>query len=950
MSWPTTGVLDLLVEMQLSTMEWVDITSYCYGIPDSQEITTQRGRSAEAFSVEPSQANLRLKNNDGRFSPRNPRGPWYGKFGRNSPLRVAVRPRLTSGAVADLSDTFNRTVAAGNTWGASDTGQTWNRTSATAANKLSVSGGTGRHLVSLTSEAPGSLLASVLYKDFDAYMTFTLPVATGDSLFSTISSRVTESGDSDRGARLRCEVTTAGVVKLLVISTNPEGGSATVSTTTVSGLTHTGQALRMRFKLSGVTVMGKVWDASGSEPSSWQVTQDETTTRIAKAPGSIVITTQAGSGNTNVPFTAQYDNVSLTAIEPRFCGELTSIPNRWTSGAPNSGAVWVPVVANGVLGRLSNTREQAKSAMWRFIEQNQTGLQGYYPLNTGENSGIPPIQFQFAILGSPLGNGRTSGPGAAVFYNTAGTGTLGGGWLEPGVQLSGPANEFLVLDRLNVPANSGAGWSLDWVRAGGQTAAGTEVVNIDTDNVTITVFWSLAFQNSGTSTNLVITDPNGTTHTASLASTGVYDGSAHHLRFTTAKSGSNITYNFYVDGTSLISGSIVAPDANGAAALESVTFQNDDTLVPVKIGHLAVWDTSAASVVSAADAALGHPGELAADRIIRLCQEQDLAYYVLASSTQGETCGPQPIGSTYDVVTAAAAADQGVLTELRDANGLLYYGRSTLYHQSATALTYSTDGHLELVPEPTDDNYFVINRSTVTRQFANSKTFEQTTGPLGSAAPPAGAGVKAGDVTLNTVNDVRTLHAAEWLVALGTVDDSRWPAITVSLAHLALHGLTSLFTSVMRTDLGYRLTVASPPTFLPPGTIDQIVLGLSETFSQYTWRTEFHCGPYETYRVGIWSGTARTYKWDAGNSTLAANATSSATSLSVATSSGSLWTTSAGDFPFDINVSGVRITVTNITGAASPQTFTVTRSVDGFDVALTAGAKVSLWTASKWGL
>jgi hypothetical protein len=45
-----------------------------------------------------------------------------------------------------------------------------------------------------------------------------------------------------------------------------------------------------------------------------------------------------------------------------------------------------------------------------------------------------------------------------------------------------------------------------------------------------------------------------------------------------------------------------------------------------------------------------------------------------------------------------------------------------------------------------------------------------------------------------------------------------------------------------------------------------------------------------------------------------------------------------------VNVGGERVTVTNITGASSPQTFTVTRSVNGVIKAHSAGAEVHLWS------
>jgi Concanavalin A-like lectin/glucanases superfamily len=69
------------------------------------------------------------------------------------------------------------------------------------------------------------------------------------------------------------------------------------------------------------------------------------------------------------------------------------------------------------------------------------------------------------------------------------------------------------------------------------------------------------------------------------------------------------------------------------------------------------------------------------------------------------------------------------------------------------------------------------------------------------------------------------------------------------------------------------------------------------------------------------------------------------TTLSVATANATspLWTTASGDFPFDILVSGERMTVTNITGSSSPQTFTVTRSVNGVVKSQSAGTDVRLF-------
>jgi len=75
---------------------WTDITRYVFLNPG---INITRGRQNEQTSATPSRCTLTLRNFDmddpslvGLFSPRNPNGPYYGHFGRNTPLRVDVDP------------------------------------------------------------------------------------------------------------------------------------------------------------------------------------------------------------------------------------------------------------------------------------------------------------------------------------------------------------------------------------------------------------------------------------------------------------------------------------------------------------------------------------------------------------------------------------------------------------------------------------------------------------------------------------------------------------------------------------------------------------------------------------------------------------------------------------------------------------------------------------------
>jgi hypothetical protein len=79
------------VEMLVNGV-WTDITDpYTMVRDDSGKISVTTGiTGGEGSQTERAQAPLTLKNPDGRFTPRNPTGPYYGAIGRNTPFRISV--------------------------------------------------------------------------------------------------------------------------------------------------------------------------------------------------------------------------------------------------------------------------------------------------------------------------------------------------------------------------------------------------------------------------------------------------------------------------------------------------------------------------------------------------------------------------------------------------------------------------------------------------------------------------------------------------------------------------------------------------------------------------------------------------------------------------------------------------------------------------------------------
>jgi hypothetical protein len=66
---------------------WTDVTAY---VRVTDGVVIVRGRQDEQGTLQAGTCTMTLDNRDGRFSPRNPTGAYYGTIGRNTPVRVSV--------------------------------------------------------------------------------------------------------------------------------------------------------------------------------------------------------------------------------------------------------------------------------------------------------------------------------------------------------------------------------------------------------------------------------------------------------------------------------------------------------------------------------------------------------------------------------------------------------------------------------------------------------------------------------------------------------------------------------------------------------------------------------------------------------------------------------------------------------------------------------------------
>lgn len=376
---------------------------------------------------------------------------------------------------------------------------------------------------------------------------------------------------------------------------------------------------------------------------------------------------------------------------------------------------------------------------------------------------------------------------------------------------------------------------------------------------------------------------------------------------------------------------IVTVDVNPSGQLQDVA-----------IGHITVQNVIPDSIFSDFYALTGNAGDSATARFRRLCDENSLKYQQWPSPPemiqQYTLMGPQRYNDLASLLRECEVADQGIIFD-GVTDGLTHVTRDYRENQSA-ALTIDV-GAQELAPgfQPTDDDQRTVNRATVTRASGAKGQYEDTDGPLGTDT----IGVYDADVTVNLYQDGQTTDFASWLVHLGTVEGYRYPSI-----NLNIRAVPRLAALVLTLRPGSRIDLVNVRTALPAhpaGTVSLVVEGVQMKITPFEWTVQLTCSPFDPWRIIVLADAAgdtgeNVIHLDTSGSRLTASADAGATSLTVETYTGPVWTQDADDFPFDLAVGGIKATVTAVSGTTSPQTFTI----QPLTVARLSGAPVEVWS------
>lgn len=858
------------VELQIGGV-WTDVTQHAL---TRDIITHKRGRTGEGQAVDPASCTLGLKSPNGLYSPRNPRSPYFGKLGRNTPMRVslhagtpylampgtpgtATTPHHASLAITgDLDLRWEGEVD----WGASGDGQMligkWGPAGSRSYH-LRVEGGF-LYLVISTDGTTGlgawSRLPAGLPRHAAVRATLDVDNGAGGYTFRLYWARTLAGPwtqfNSDAGG------TGPGVVSVFSgtapVSIAPEQPDAAVPRLAAVGRCYRAE---VRNGINGTIVAAPDFGA--------------------RPVGATSFTDSAGR-----PWTVAVG--AITNRQVRFSGEYSDWPPRW---GRNGALILVEGEGAGILRRLNQGQAMLQSTLRRRIPAYNPVA--YWPMEEGSDA---------AQVSSPIAGVAAFTPAA---FDFAADDTLPGSLPLPVIQ---PGAAFVA----KVPPTAAGTWQVELVyNLDAMPVAPTTLFEVRTTGTARRVRARVA-------TNQVTIDglDQEDTQVFTTATTAPqFTGTWNRLQIKAVQSGATTRFFFrwiIIGGTGFSAN--VAVTATPGYVLD-VRSSFGVGLEGLRFGHLAVFASETDTPFNSADQAFNR--EPAGTRLLRLGAEEDIPVTVIGNPADQAAMGPQRSGGLLELLEQCEAADGGILVEDRERLGLRYRGRTTLYNQSpAITLSYRSRGLGEL--EPIDDDSNVRNDLTVERIGGSSARAVLEAGALSVQPPPAGVGRYDDSVSLNLWSDEQTEPMAWWLLHLGTWDEPRYPTVT-----LRLHKAPALIPAVLGITEGDLIRITDLPDWLPPGPLDLMVQGYTERIGTRTWEIDLVCAPAGPYQVGV-LGDAVAGRVDAnpGGSTLQAAVGEADTALVVHTpAAGPMgpapWITSSGpaptypaELPVDVRVAG----------------------------------------------
>jgi hypothetical protein len=915
-------LLDLVGDGSFAT----DITG---DVRTRDPVVINRGRPDEASTSQPSTCALTLNNRSGNYSPRNPVGAYYGKIGRNTPLMVGIDTDATYLAINVF--TGNRTTTANVT--TPDTGvldivgdidirvdvdlDSWRDVMALASKWNETGNQRSWALAIYSSGRIGFDWSTNGTNDLAATSTVTVPIVTGrlavrmtmavSSGGTTINTFYTAPTINDTWTQLGDPVVTAGTTNIF---------ASTAALTLLDN---------PNFSFSGSYIRGKMYAAEVRNGIGGTVVAAPDFT--AQTNNATSFTDPAGRVWTLNGF------VYISNVDVRFIGEISSLPVSWNISGRD---IYSPIEAAGVMRRIGQGASPLRSVMYRTLTTLQNPPVAYWPCEdlsgaTKVASGLPGKP-AMGISGAPTFAADSSFVASAPLIQLNNSYISG---VVPAYTSTG-INQVRFL--LSIPSTGATDTGVICrILTGGSVAR-----------------WDLIYSTGGA---LMFSpfDAAGNLISGGSGFIGyAIDGQPSRMTLQMYQTGGNVTWAMQRMKQGNPSSSTVSGALTGqtVTVVQKVVMGTNRDLDDVAVGHITV-ESQLGSVFDLGDQLKGYAGEVAGVRIRRLCAEEGVSFQPLGSLSDTRAMGAQGIGTLLDLLKDCAEADGGLLGESRSFLALTYRSSRTLYNQPAfVQLPYTSLSTLQ----PIDDDQQTRNDITATRTGGSSYRATKTTGRLSVSSPPNGVGRYENAVTVNVQDDDDLPDQAGWRVHLGTVDEARYPTIDIEMLHPSISGDTTRTFNLRSIDPGDRFVITNPPAGrTAPGDISVLVQGYTETIEIRNHRLTLKCSPESPWETATYQAAGATtgssqVRYESDGTFLSGALTTTTTTFNIDIPSGPLWNPFGAPFGFDIMVAGERMTVVDINNGASPQSFTVVRSVNGVVKTHAGGEAVVLWPPPYYAL
>lgn len=829
--------------------DWRNLANH---IRQTTDIKIERSRKNEQAKPTPSELSFVLDDGpefgNGDYSPRNPFGQWFPNFTRNIPVRYGLEI---------LEDDFSRTVASG--WGTTSQGAVWTATGI-STHATSVGSGQGIHSVTSTSAYALTYLDEIECRNPDVSVSYTIDniaLLTGGALEP--ANLVLRGQDNDTYYMLRVSISATEVVTVAIHKFVDSVETILQPANTISTL-YSGQQWSVRFQMDGRTLRGKTWPTASGEPLNWDIQHVLQDTQTPFGAGYIGLRSGVAASNSNAkPILFEYTNFKFR--HPRFAGETTEVVPKMDL----SENIRVTEIECGtIFRRMQQRKSPAKSTLRRYVENNVSGLIGYWPCEderfTSEiASGIPegpPMQVAGGITDVLAGTMSATGGITTEFA------------VDDSIACSAPLPHnnlsTWVVYLTDYPDN--ARFDIRFLRrlpSSGNTSPAIPL-------------WSLEFFNRGSANRWIITNEGSPEGALALQ---VYDRSGNIY---TSPGGTlpsvfdrtllwywqiaqnvtdidwSLSYVDVADGTftNYTSGTILNQTIGRAISLASISGLQGQDWSPkdMVVGHIMIGRTQVASS-NFFDPVVAYFGESAAARLYRLATEYDLP--VIAQVHPDDVTalmGPQLTDTLLDILIECGNTDMGLFGDARSSNALSYLCLEKIYGQTPLVTLDHDSEHLAEPFEPTDDDANTVNDVTAKARRGSSFRLEQTEGPLNVNDPGTVEGAVGrydDNVEVNPGPGNQLRDAAAWTLHLGTTDEARFPEINVTLHDNVMLDDPNLVLSILDVDFGDVLTVANLESWFIYEDIDQLVLGYTEILTDaYQHTIQYNTAPFSPYHVG----------------------------------------------------------------------------------------------------